>query len=455
MKALGLSAAASVLAWSSGAGAAGAETLDLTRHWAGYAALAIFGTAYLLVMLEEATHLKKSQPVIMAAGLIWLLVGLVYRAQAQSDVAAAALRHNLLEYGELLLFLLSAITYVNSMEERQVFAALRSRLVSAGLTYRQLYWATGALAFVISTLANNLTTALVMGAVVVAMGKTQPRFIALSCISVVVAANAGGAFTPFGDITTLMVWQAEKSDFLHFFTLFLPALVNYLVPALIMSLAVPKGRPEPELVRTAMKPGAKGTMVLFGLTMLTAVWFQSVLAMSAAFGMIMGLTYLQLYSFIIHRRDKSEHAASFNPYAETARAEWDTLLFFYGVVLCVGGLSLIGYLAVLSDFLYGQWGPVAANTAIGVLSAVLDNIPLTFAVLSANPPMSLGHWLLVTLTTGVGGSLLSVGSAAGVALMGTARGHYTFLSHLKWTWAIALGYGASIALHLFLNRSQF
>ena len=134
-----------------------------------------------------------------------------------------------------------------------------------------------------------------------------------------------------------------------------------------------------------------------------------------------------------------------------ARAEWDTLLFFYGVILCVGGLSQFGYLNILSEYAYTGLGATIANSLVGILSAIVDNIPVMFAVLTMDPAMSLGQWLLVTLTAGVGGSLLAIGSAAGVALMGTARGTYTFGAHLKWTPVIALGYGASIVCHLWLN----
>jgi len=138
-----------------------------------------------------------------------------------------------------------------------------------------------------------------------------------------------------------------------------------------------------------------------------------------------------------------------------ARAEWDTLFFFYGVVLCVGGLGFIGYLGMASEIMYTQWGATNANIAVGVLSAIVDNIPVMFAVLTMLPDMSSGQWLLVTLTAGVGGSLLSVGSAAGVALMGQARGKYTFFGHLKWMPVIALGYIASIGTHLIINRHLF
>ena len=115
----------------------------------------------------------------------------------------------------------------------------------------------------------------------------------------------------------------------------------------------------------------------------------------------------------------------FDIYTRVARAEWDTLMFFYGVVLCVGGLGFMGYLALSSDVMYNQWGATNANIAVGLLSAVIDNIPVMFAVLAMQPDMSTGQWLLVTLTAGVGGSMLSIGSAAGVALMGQARGNKT------------------------------
>jgi len=131
------------------------------------------------------------------------------------------------------------------------------------------------------------------------------------------------------------------------------------------------------------------------------------------------------------------------------------LLFFYGVVLCVGGLGFIGYLSLASELMYTQWGATSANIAVGVLSAIVDNIPVMFAVLTMNPDMPVGQWLLVTLSAGVGGSLLSIGSAAGVALMGQARGAYTFFSHLKWTPAIAAGYVASIVAHVWLNEAKF
>ena len=125
--------------------------------------------------------------------------------------------------------------------------------------------------------------------------------------------------------------------------------------------------------------------------------------------------------------------------------EFDTLLFFFGVLTAVGALQYLGYLALVSKGLYGTIGATLSNVVIGVLSAIVDNIPVMYAVLKMDPAMGLDQWLLITLTTGTGGSLLSVGSAAGVAVMGVDRKNYTFMTHLKWAPVIALGYFASIA----------
>ena len=431
--------------------------LDLTTNWTGILSVAVFVIAYVLVILEETTRMRKSKPVLVAAGLIWLLIGIAYALAGHSDAVKPEAGAVIEEYGELFLFLLVAITYVNTLEERRVFEVLRARLVAMGLSYRQLFWLTGILAFFLSSMLDNLTTALIMGAVVLAVGKHSPRFVALACISLVVAANAGGAFSPFGDITTLMIWQKGKLEFGQFFDLFLPSMVNWLVPAAIMHFALPKTRPAPVEDRVRAKPGAAGVVVLFAATIVTAVAFKNLLALPPAMGMMMGLGYLQIWAYLLQLRGNRQNDDDMvlDSFAQVARVEWDTLLFFFGIIFAVGGLGVLGYLGLASQTLYTGLGPTPANIIVGALSAVVDNIPLMFAVLTMDPAMSHGEWLLIALTCGVGGSLLSIGSAAGVALMGQARGAYTFMSHLKWTWSVALGYIASIAVHLVLNAALF
>ncbi len=434
-----------------------ADTLDLTGHWVGYMALGLFVLAYVLVMVEEFTHFRKSKPVILVAGVIWGLIGWVYAQNGLPHAAETALRHNILEYSELFLFLLVAMTYIEAMRERNVFEALKVWLINKGFTFRQLFWLTGFLAFFISPIADNLTTALIMGAVVMAVGANNPRFVSIAFVNIVIAANAGGAFSPFGDITTLMVWQKGILEFGEFFVLFVPSLINFLVPAAIMHFAIKDESAGERLDPVSIKLGGIAIIILFIVTIATAVSFHNFLHLPPAMGMMTGLSFLMIAAFFIRRSEKKTQDSEFcfDVFNKVSRAEWDTLLFFFGVIVSVGGLGFMGYLAMTSEAMYVGLGTTYANILVGLLSAVIDNIPVMFAVLTMNPEMSDAQWLLVTLTAGVGGSLLSVGSAAGVALMGQSKGLYTFASHLKWMPVIALGYAASIATHMWMSDIPF
>ena len=257
-----------------------------------------------------------------------------------------------------------------------------------------------------------------------------------------------------------MVWQKGIVQFTEFFVLFLPAVVNWIIPAVIMSFFIPKGNPDPVTENVDVKRGGYFVIALFLSTIAMAVTFHSLLHLPPMLGMMTGLGLLKFFGYYLKMTGENsvknvnndDHTVGrWDIFSQLERAEWDTLMFFYGVILCVGGLGALGYLGLVSSLMYVDLGPTNANILVGILSAIIDNIPVMFAVLSMHPEMSLGQWLLVTLTAGVGGSLLSVGSAAGVALMGQARGIYTFFAHLKWTWAIGLGYAASIWVHLLIT----
>jgi len=413
--------------------------------------LVVFALAYLLVMTEERTGLRKSKPVMLAAGVIWALVAWMAPTYgiAEHEVREAIL-FSLHEYGGLALFLMAAMTYIAALDRLHVFEALRERLIHSPLSYTGLFWATGALSFLLSAVADNLTTALVMGMVVATVGVGQPRFVAVGLVNVVVAANAGGAFSPFGDLTTLMVWQAGKLDFFAFFALVVPSVVAYLIPAVWMSRNLAAGSPAVAGNAKPMHRGSKRAIALGLVTIALAVTFEQYLGLPAFLGMMMGLSLLMghFYQLRMSRRDGEP---SFDIFKAVAKVEWDTLLFFFGIIFCVGGLAFVGYLELLADGLYGGLGPTVAHVGLGVASAVIDNIPVMFAVLSMDPDISDAQWLLITFTTGTGGSLLAIGSAAGVALMGVGGGKYTFTTHLRWTPVIALGFAAGVAVHVAIN----
>lgn len=453
---------------------------QLTGHWAAIVALVVFVIGYALVISEETIHLRKSKPMMVAAGVVWLLVAIAYQQMGQGELVEELVRHGLLEFVELFLFLLAAMTYINTMDERGVFDVLRSWLLAQRFSLKTLFWVTGGISFVMSPLADNLTTALLMATVVMAVGGSNRKFVVLGCINVVVAANAGGAFSPFGDITTLMVWQAGHVEFQQFFSLVIPSLLNWIVTAGIMSLFLPKGQPDAINEHAELREGALVVVCLFALTITMAVLSHTLLHIPPVIGMMTGLGLLKLYGYylqthggrfslsgepVVNRNalslegDPTTKPGSgdkqYDIYRNLQRVEWDTLLFFYGIILCVAGLGAFGYLAVSSNYLYGELGPTTANILVGFASAIFDNIPVMFAVLEMGPDMSLGQWLLITLTAGVGGSMLAIGSAAGVAVMGQAKGIYTFFAHLKWSWIIVIGYVVSVWCHIYLNASLF
>ena len=434
--------------------------MELLNHPVGIISIILFIIAYAFVMTEEVTHLRKSKPVLFVAGIIWSMIAWVGVQTGDSYAVKKEIMHAFDEFNQLMLFLLVAMTYINSMSERNVFEKLRSILLSQNFSYKKLFWITGFISFFLSPIADNLTTALTMCAVVLAVGKGNKNFTSISCVNIVVAANAGGAFSPFGDITTLMVWQAGYVEFTQFFKLFLPSLVNFVIPSFIMSFFIKGSAKDVENPPVILKRGAIIISILFLVTIMMAISFKNFLNLPPVFGMMFGLSLLQIFGYYLKRsyssasritRDGSDQP--FGVFKQIAQAEWDTLLFFYGVIMCVAGLSKIGYLALLNTTLYDGLGFTMANSLMGIISALIDNIPVMFSVIQMHDTttMDLNQWLLITLTAGVGGSLLSIGSAPGVALMGQAKGIYTFSSHLRWTGVIFIGYVMSILTHLWLS----
>jgi Na+/H+ antiporter NhaD/arsenite permease-like protein len=366
------------------------------------------------------------------------------------------------------------MTYLNAMEERGVFDGLRIWLLNRQYSYRQLFWITGMLAFLLSTIINGMAVALLLGAVAAAVGKKKKEFVALACVNIVVASNAGGSLSPLGGISTLFVWQHKILPFYEFFTLAVPCLVNFLLPAAIMHFFVPKETPAASSSTIWLRRGSKRVIFLFVVTLAITVWSNIVLELPPAAGMMAGLGLLQFFSFYLTKTAqevKSEFAhvyqlfqveapkdnkkQDFDVFKNIGNVDWDTLLFFYGAMMMIGALSFIGYLDTIAHFLFGQISPTVANISIGLSSAFVDNGTLMFAVLSMHPDLPTGQWLLLTLTLGVGGSLLAIGSAPGVALLGQIKEGYTFTFHMRWMPVILLGYFASIAVHFWINARYF
>jgi len=452
-----------------------AKPLDLTSSWAGYLSLFVIFLAYATAMFEDMTLLRKSKPMLFGATIIWVAILVVYQQHGDTTLATKAFKENLQSYIELLLFIMVSMTYLNVLEDMNVFDALRLRLMKMNLGYKSLFWITGFLVFFLSSIVNGLTSGLLVGSIAIAVGRTNAKFVSVACVNIVVACNAGGSFSPLGGISTLFVWQDGVLKFTDFFTLFLPCLANFLVPAFVMSFWVPKGVPSIDVKVIDLPRGTKRMVFLFGLTITLAVVFNMWLDLPPAAGMMAGLTLLQFFSYYLMKTEsghvdknlldgsraileiakQTQREKSYAIFEKIGRLEWDTLLFFYGAMMGIGGLGFIGYLDAVSSWLYGGHSPTMANIMIGLSSAFVDNGTLMFAILNMHPDIPQGQWLLLTLTLGVGGSLLAIGSAPGIGLLGISKGNYTFGSHLRWFPVILLGYFASIGVHFLVNASFF
>jgi len=403
------------------------QHLDLTTTWVGILSFAIFVVGYYFIATEDKYHINKAKPALFSGTLIFLLIGLYY---AINGLDGQHLHHEIeiliVEIAGIFFFLFVAMTYIEAMIDRNVFSALRYALVSKGYDYKKLFWITGFLAFFISPIADNLTTALILSTVLITIDKENKAFIVPAAVNIVVSANAGGAWSPFGDITTLMVWVDGKGSFVDFLYLFPASILGWLITAFLLSRFIPNGKPPfaEDEKEVHIAPGGKIIMGLFGFTIASAVISHQVFHFEGIL-----CPTVNVFSFI-------------------AKIENDTLLFFFGILAAVGGLHFLGFLEYFTA-LYTQFGATTVNIGVGFLSAIVDNVPVMSAVLKSSPDMGIdahSQWMLVTLTAGVGGSLISFGSAAGVGVMGKLHGIYTFASHMKLAWTVLVGYVVSVAV---------
>ena len=451
MKIVGLLSLFFALAF--GSGDAAGEALNLTTTWVGIASLIIFVVGYFFIATEENCHIDKAKPAIFIGTFMFLLIGFYMLANSLDvHLLQNEVNHLILEISQIVFFLMVAMTYIEALIERDVFNALKYNLVSKGYTYKRLFWLTGVLAFFISPVADNLTTALILSTVLLTIDRNNTNFLVAGAINIVVAANAGGAWSPFGDITTLMAWAAGKAPFIDFFALFPASFIGWLVTAFLLARIVPAGSPhfdpatEPKV---SIKKGGKVVIGLGAFTIFSAVMMHQLFHLPAMWGMMFGFSLLSIYTYIYKKTNKNEEPMHVFHYM--SKIENNTLFFFFGILAAVGALHFVGFLNYAVS-LYDKFGATTVNIGVGFLSAIVDNVPVMSAVLKANPMMgadvgeNLSQWLLVTLTAGIGGSMISFGSAAGVGVMGKLKGIYTFGAHMKYAWTVVAGYIVSVVV---------
>jgi len=418
---------------------------DLTNSFIGYFSLFLFVLSYIAIALEDKIGVNKSKPALFVGTFLFFIIGIYFLAH-DGHVPAnlqTSVEHVILEISEIFFFLYVAMTYIEALLERGVFDVMKSRLMKKQMSYKKLLWTTGILTFFISAVADNLTTALVFATLLITIEKDNKAFLVPAAVNVVVASNAGGAWSPFGDITTLMIWNAGKAPFFDFFYLFPASFIGWAVTCYLLSLFVPKTSVGVNDIKEdiGMKPGAAGIVWLGFLTIGMSVFAHQALHLPAIVGMMFGLSLLMAYSYNLKRKKNVDIGV----FKSISKIENDTLLFFFGLMFAVGALTYLGYLALVAD-VYKAVNPTLVNIGVGFLSAIIDNVPLTYAILKSNPAISVDQWLLVALAAGCGGSMIAFGSAAGVGVMGKMRGVYTFASHMKYAWTVAVGFLVSVAV---------
>ena len=411
----------------------------------------IFILGYLAIAFEHPLKINKTATALLTGVLVWVVFALV-----KGEGELGQLSHHLGSTSEILFFLLGAMTLVELIDAHQGFRFVNQLIQTKNSA--KLLWIVGIVTFFISAALDNLTTAIVMVTLLrklISDSQTRKYFVGV----VVIAANAGGAWSPIGDVTTTMLWIGGQISALGIIkVLFLPSLVSLLVPLAVGSywvrnekLGIP--HPLPALNKVEEKEGK--IMLFAGVASLLGVpIFKSITHLPPYMGILLGLGLVWILSEILHS-DKDEAAKK--PYTvgfALSKVDTSSVLFFLGILLAIGALESFGYLESLAVFLENTLGnQYLIVTIIGLASSVVDNVPLVAATMGmynlTDFPLDHSMWEYLAFCAGTGGRILIIGSAAGVAVMGMEK--IEFIWYAKKIGILALlGYFAGAATYLLL-----
>ncbi|MDX1633270.1 MAG: sodium:proton antiporter NhaD [Marinobacter sp.] len=402
--------------------------------------------ALLGVIFEEITHVNKAKVTLFFGTLAWILLFVSSEGEAETARVSAGLAESVAEIAGLWLFLVAAMTFVAYLNKKGMIENLIYLALPRQVSERSLLLLTGLFCFVFSSLADNITATLVSATLILSLDldlKKRIRFITL----VIFAVNSGGAALITGDVTTLMIFLAGKVEILTLLTLAVPAFGGVLILALLLS----RGMSGSVTLERQVRPVRRVDVVislLFLATIIATIIGNVVFSVPPVLMFLFGLSMM----FLVSRFMSNDN--DLDPILEYVRAiEFETLLFFLGILLLVGMLKEIHALESLVT-IYEMMPPLAANYMMGIFSAFIDNVPLTAALLKSGIEMSPAEWMALTYAVGVGGSLLVIGSAAGIVAMSRVQG-LTFVSYLRYFGflfiAYTLGYAGVILLGRFIN----
>jgi Na+/H+ antiporter NhaD/arsenite permease-like protein len=408
--------------------------------------IAVAVLALLGVIFEEVIHVNKAKTTLFFGTLSWVLLFLFSGSQDETAAVSAGLSESIAEIAGLWLFLVAAMTFVAYLNKKGMIENMIYLIMPRKVTERRLLFLTGLFCFVFSSLADNITATLVSCSLILSLNlelKKRLQFIVL----VVFAVNSGGVSLITGDVTTLMIFLADKVEILTLLTLAIPASITVFILAVLLS----GGLSGTVTLQASSNEVRKVDVIIAVLFLATII---GTISGNALFGIPPVLTFLFGLSimFLVSRFMSSDE--DLDPILEYIRIiEFETLLFFLGILLLVGMLKEIHALDSLVA-IYDVLPPVYANYLMGIFSAIIDNVPLTAALLKSGIEMSPGEWMGLTYAVGVGGSLLVIGSAAGIVAMSKIQG-LTFGTYMRYALhllaAYTLGYGGVLLLGAFIN----
>ncbi|MBL0128289.1 MAG: sodium:proton antiporter NhaD [Flavobacteriales bacterium] len=389
----------------------------------------VFILGYTAIALEHPLRMNKAAPALLTGMLVWTLVMVLDvggHGAGGVEAKVGSLFHHLGEIASILFFLLGAMTVVELMDAHGGFEVITDRIRSRNRLV--LLWVVGFITFFLSAALDNLTTAIVMAALLRKLVGDKNDLWTFGGV-VIISANAGGAWSPIGDVTTIMLWIGGQVTTWNIIKmLIIPSLVCLILPLVWLSFSM-RGlvrRPAPDhaddnvnLISKRQKymVFALGVMTLLGVPV-----FKGYTHLPPFMGIMFGLSILWMYTEFIHTRGM-EARGQYQVTAILSRVDHSSILFFLGILIAVGGLQTSGYLEMLAGWLGANLPNVyAVNGALGMLSAIVDNVPLVAAAqgmypMTTYPPDHI-FWELLALCAGTGGSMLIIGSAAGVAVMG-------------------------------------
>ena len=387
----------------------------------------VFVISYLAIALEHPLRISKSASALMGAGWLWTIYALISGDVNQVD---ADLNRSLMGTAQIVFFLMGAMTIVEVIDAHEGFQAITSRIKTTRLS--SLMWLVGFVSFFLSSILDNLTTTIVMISLMKKLLDQREDRIFFAGI-IVIAANAGGAWTPIGDVTTTMLWIGNQVTTLSIMkSVFLASLVNLLVPLAVTSyllgerpvLSPPRKQGTDALQST---PFERNLMLILGLSILVGVpVFKTVTHLPPFMGILFGLGLLWMVGDLLHRKKEDDKKQHLTLVHALTRIDMSSIVFFIGILMAVAVLEHTHILTALAHWLDKTVGRQDIIVLIiGLASAVVDNVPLVAASMGMYPlaqyPTDTFLWEFIAYCAGTGGSILIIGSAAGVAAMGLEK----------------------------------